>query len=436
MGYCSFKYFVIWNIVCHFGYSALMPRLRTFVPFHASTSSSLISHCQLRVLQFNMLADGLSGLRSDLGAFSRAKLDDVAWDQRKSKLLHEILQYDPDIITLQECDHYYDFFLPELELEGYDGTFAPKPASACLQVSENSDGCATFVKRNKLQIVSTETLTYSLSKDALDKKSTEDERKQNRPQNQVGLITVCELIADQKDPFSSEQGRLLPVIIATTHLKAMKNELGEKYRKKETEQLLSAVDRCRDSVAQCFDGQSPAIIITGDFNASPIPCSHVGAYASSVYPLIKEHPLQYRSVLNDDLAYHIVKKQMKLRGGGDFEEEVEKGCDTDGSHNYNPNANNSDNIWTTWKARMKKGQEKVIKHCIDYILYSSPHRPALADHPQLRSVLGVQAMTSLDLFEDKHIDHKLFPSPSYPSDHIAIVADLKIVENRKNYEKL
>lgn len=96
-------------------------------------TTSLLPHVQpeaptIRVLQFNMLADGLSGLRDDLGAFSRAKKEYVDWAQRKDKLLFEILQYDPDVITLQECDHYYDFFLPELSAKGYDGIYAPKPA--------------------------------------------------------------------------------------------------------------------------------------------------------------------------------------------------------------------------------------------------------------------------------------------------------------------
>ena len=110
----------------------------------------------LRVIQLNMLADGLSGLRTDLGAFSRAKADDLQWDNRKKQLLNELVQYKPDLITLQECDHYYDFFLPELTSMGYDGLFAPKPSSACLEVSENSDGCAIFLKRNKFRVVSTQ----------------------------------------------------------------------------------------------------------------------------------------------------------------------------------------------------------------------------------------------------------------------------------------
>ena len=94
-----------------------MPMLRKFIYLNSNNEVNDMTfniYTQLRILQFNMLADGLSGLRSDLGAFSRAKKEDVIWENRKLKLLYEILQYDPDIITLQECDHYYDYFLPEL----------------------------------------------------------------------------------------------------------------------------------------------------------------------------------------------------------------------------------------------------------------------------------------------------------------------------------
>jgi hypothetical protein len=110
----------------------------------------------LRILQLNMLADGLSGLRDDLGAFSRISEVDMIWDNRKQALLKEVLQYNPDVITLQECDHFYDWFLPLLTDQGYEGVFAPKPASACLEVSDNSDGCAIFVRRSKFQIKSVE----------------------------------------------------------------------------------------------------------------------------------------------------------------------------------------------------------------------------------------------------------------------------------------
>lgn len=126
------------------------------------TNGQVESHGILRVLQFNMLADGLSGLTPDLGAFSRVTAEDLCWERRKDQILHEIFQYNPDVITLQECDHYYDFFLPSLVSRGFDGIYSPKPASACLQISKNSDGCAIFVRRSKLEITSVEVYFFLL----------------------------------------------------------------------------------------------------------------------------------------------------------------------------------------------------------------------------------------------------------------------------------
>lgn len=122
----------------------------------SSSHGNLYVHSNLRVLQFNILADGLAGLRKDLGGFSRVKRDDIVWENRRGQILEEITQYDPDVITLQECDHYYDYFLPKLSGIGYDGLFSPKPSSACLEVSSNPDGCCIFVKRKKLRIRSAE----------------------------------------------------------------------------------------------------------------------------------------------------------------------------------------------------------------------------------------------------------------------------------------
>jgi nocturnin len=104
------------------------------------------------VLQFNTLADGLAGLRQDLGNFSRVKKEYLDWSYRRDKLLQEVVQYEPDIITLQEVDHYYDFFLPELSSRGYIGFFAQKPTSGCLEVSGNNDGCASFSIRIQFEL--------------------------------------------------------------------------------------------------------------------------------------------------------------------------------------------------------------------------------------------------------------------------------------------
>ena len=133
-------------------------RLRNMValPNDSGLGSSKATIGRLRVQQFNILADGLSGLRPDLGAFSRISKSQLQWTDRRYKLLHEIIQYSPDVVTLQECDHFHDFFLPEMRRLGYCGYFAPKPTSKCMDVSDVSDGCAIFVRPSKLDVVSVE----------------------------------------------------------------------------------------------------------------------------------------------------------------------------------------------------------------------------------------------------------------------------------------
>eukprot|EP01038_Epipyxis_sp_PR26KG_P009746 gene9746-13113_t len=435
-----------------------LPPKREFVPVNYYNKTKIekttFVHSQLRVFQFNMLADGLSGLRSDLGAFSRAKPSFMGWNSRKSQLLYEILQYNPDIITLQECDHFYDFFLPELNAMGYDGIFAPKPASACLEVSDNSDGCAMFHKRDKLRLISTETMTYTLSKSDLnvnqgDEDKLSDKQRQEsssvrsreltltpvRAQNQVALVAVFEQIkahTDDLKKFYTENNMNIEdmnlstpkIIVATTHLKAAKTQLGERYRRVESEQLLRAVERCKKTFSQpnsqeFSNGKKqhiipPAIIITGDFNACPTAKSSQFGYDSSVYPFLKSHSLGLRSVLNDDL-FEALSHQKQFSDENDLFPSVALDQDSE--------------IWTTWKARRKKGKEFVVKHCIDYIFYGTLlYNKLLKDQDPSERNIGIRAKSVLSLLDQELVGESLLPSESYPSDHLSVVADLQIVE--------
>eukprot|EP01039_Chlorochromonas_danica_P009605 gene9602-10617_t len=359
---------------------------------------------ELRVLQFNMLADGLSGLREDLGAFSRAKQRQMAWFERKHKLLYEILQYSPDIITLQECDHYYDFFLPELSSRGYDGVFAPKPASACLEVSDNSDGCVVFYKKRKLALASTETMTYALAKAEVMETGSKTSNVDTvlRPQNQVAIVLVFHLLAGKEGKPPAP-----PIILATTHLKASKNAQGEKMRHLEALQLLKAVERTSSMV-----GNSAAVLLTGDFNACPTKRSSLG-FDCSVIASMQTHDLQLRSVMNDDLREELTRTDtFASNHQAHSKDEDLTSCSCPCC------LPNEDPTWTTWKARRKGSAEQVVKHCIDYIFYAPP---------SLHRQVGIRAKAVLRGFREDEVDSALFPNDRYPSDHIAIAADLQII---------
>lgn len=357
----------------------------------------------VRVQQFNVLADGLAGLRPDLGKFGRADKSVLEWDERKGKLLAEMVEYDADVITVQEMDHFHDFFQPQLNARGYSGYFAPKPTSACLEVSDKRDGCALFVKRSRLRVLSCETKTLALSITKLSEGELQEESVGTnlRAQNQIGIIAVLEFVSNSTttrhaapSPSSAAaeaaveaasasaansnsrwyypegsvgDGNSLPpprlpppLLVSTVHLKSAKTATGERYRQKGILQVLN--DLTRISTVLSRMGRPPAVILTGDFNAVPDFASGGGSksagalqfsptgsgeYAPITYRAVKMHSMGLRSVYNDDLPTSL-----------------------------SPSA--SSELYTTWKARtllsVRDGQtlearESVVKRCIDYIFY-------------------------------------------------------------------
>lgn len=75
------------------------------------------------------------------------------WEYRKKGILDEIRHYAADIISLQEVetDQFYNFFLPELKQDGYDGIFSPKSRAKTMAESDRKyvDGCAIFFRTAK-----------------------------------------------------------------------------------------------------------------------------------------------------------------------------------------------------------------------------------------------------------------------------------------------
>lgn len=82
----------------------------------------------------------------------------LTWDNRKYLIIQEIIQNDPDVVCLQEVDHF-KFLQSILGTQDYEGIFFPKPDSPCLYISQNNgpDGCAIFYKKSKYELVNYDT---------------------------------------------------------------------------------------------------------------------------------------------------------------------------------------------------------------------------------------------------------------------------------------
>lgn len=278
------------------------------------------------------------------------------------------------------------------------------------------------------------------------------------------------------------------------------------------------------------------IILTGDLNASPEKKNGPFNYESRVYPYMKLHPLHLRSVMNDDVPLCCstdVCSSMSSDSRGTSvvsdDNSVSDSCTSDttssnsectGSqetcdtthpnnytthpltHNIHPGntaphttlptihtTNNTTNntthykrspVWTSWKTRWKSGQELIVKHCIDYIMYSTctgsrgsvgstgsgvGSSGGSVSDGSVRSIgvgssvnggvsssssssdaitttittttttntntnkgyVSIHAVAALDTPSDTDVGPETLPSAHYPSDHISLVADFQVL---------
>jgi len=75
-----------------------------------------------------------------------------SWRTRKFKILYEMIRTGAEIITLNECDQFHSFFLPCMQLFGYDGIFCPRSNSPGLYQGYYSDGCCIFYKKKRMHM--------------------------------------------------------------------------------------------------------------------------------------------------------------------------------------------------------------------------------------------------------------------------------------------
>eukprot|EP00301_Raphidiophrys_heterophryoidea_P021746 c6082_g1_i1.p1 GENE.c6082_g1_i1~~c6082_g1_i1.p1 ORF type:complete len:333 (+),score=51.20 c6082_g1_i1:86-1000(+) len=218
---------------------------RSLIPLPGASSSKGTSR-PIRVFQFNILNDFTSGASEKKGGFACPE-HVLVWEQRREKILQEITRFEPDIICLEELDHY-DWFEQQLQSVGFKGDYSPRPGKA--------DGTAIFHRTSLFDSTEVAPVVYTGS-------------------SQVALIKALKLRSNSS-----------PIIVAATHLKADKTTEGEETRHKQLTELLSHISKRLESQP------STPVILTGDFNAQPIACSYT---PPTVYNYTLSHPIGFAS---------------------------------------------------------------------------------------------------------------------------------------------
>lgn len=368
------------------------------------------------VVQFNVLADGLSGRRLDHGNFDFAPLASLEWSYRRDLLLDEIFRCGlqrrrpfarprllrfftrqaphirrttgatriasaltcppprpPCFATQPLCPHTRTRtrcpgaarhgVLPDVvcleEVDHYGDWFQPVMQRLGYEgryVAKLNSPC-----KNSLDPTLEDGCALFWRRAVLDAVSVDEFRyveldsagaRTNERANQCALIATLR-------PRGGAAGDADAVVFVATHLVAKKSEAGERWRADQVRQLL-------DHLA----GLGRPCVVLLDMNAAPS-TSGIAPYPPLAYTAALEHRLAPSS------AY------AALVAGG-----AEPG-------------------WTTWKRR--KGQP-TAKHTIDYVLVTG----------------GVTPLAVLDPPADDDVDPERLPGWRYPSDHVALFAELAL----------
>ena len=205
----------------------------------------------------------------------------LSWSNRRLLILEEILVVDPDVLCMQEVDHF-SYFEQLLGKVGYAGKFFPKPSSPCLDYAHSNgpDGCAMFYKVDQLELLSCDTIV--LQQNQLDT-------------NQVSIMSNFKCRQSSAGGGGVQQREFT---VATTHLKAKAG-----YHQLRLAQGLDLLERLRR-----FSADRP-VLLCGDFNAPPTEAivQALGADASGLRSVYKE--------LSDDGVTETAYTTWKIRGG-------------------------------------------------------------------------------------------------------------------------
>lgn len=220
---------------------------------------------EFSIMSYNLLAQDL--LESHPHLYANSNWEVLVWEYRRARLLEEIDEHLPDIMCLQEvqCNHYDDFLKPKLEKRGYFGIY-------CKKSGNQSDGCATFFKVMKFELLNFRQVFYQKG-GILDRCN-------------VGLIVSLKPKASVPNLDSSE------LYVANTHL--LFNPRRGDVKLAQLIILFAELDKV---AYKCHLNSNTVIyhptIVCGDFNFEPF---------CHIYDLIASRYLHYEGLQIQEMA--------------------------------------------------------------------------------------------------------------------------------------
>uniref|UniRef100_A0AAZ3QQY1 poly(A)-specific ribonuclease n=1 Tax=Oncorhynchus tshawytscha TaxID=74940 RepID=A0AAZ3QQY1_ONCTS len=318
------------------------------------------------------------------------------WEYRKKSIMQEIMNCNADIISLQEVEteQYYNYFLPELKDQGYEGFFSPKSRARTMSECDRKhvDGCAIFYRTEKFSLVQKHTVEFNQLAMA---NSEGSEAMLNRvmTKDNIGVAALLEVLGKS---LHGMEKQLLLVANAHMHWDPAYSDV----KVVQTVMFLSEVKNIVEKATRSLKLSS----VSGETNAVPL------VLCADLNSLPDSGVVEYLSSGGVDSTHKDFKELRYI----------------DSLTNFNCNGKNgTSNGRITHSFKLKSAYENGLmpytnytfdfKGIIDYIFYSQP----------TLNVLGVLGPLDPHWLHENNISG--CPHPHIPSDHFSLFAQLELL---------
>lgn len=318
------------------------------------------------------------------------------WEYRKKGILDDIRNLNGDIISLQEVetDQFYNFFLPELKRDGYDGIFSPKSRARTMTEHERKhvDGCAIFFKKAKFSLVEEKLVEFNQLAMA-NAEGSDDMLNRVMTKDNIGLAALLETkppVFENGMPQEPHTRQLL--LVATAHIH-WDPEFSD-VKLVQTMMLMWELQKFVEEASRKYPLPFP-----GPYDCNSIPLLFCGDLNSLPDSGVIEYLTNGRVAVNhEDFKDNVYDQCMRKMSNGDKEHVY---------HNFRLARAYNDVMPVTNFTYDFKG-------IIDYIFHSRDHL----------TVLGMLGPYDEDWFRLNKILG--CPHPHMPSDHFSLFVEMEM----------
>ncbi|EEB10871.1 CCR4-NOT transcription complex subunit, putative [Pediculus humanus corporis] len=321
---------------------------------------------KIRVVCYNILADTYTNTKEAKNSiFAYCNSDALDLENRKRLLLTELTGYNSDIICLQEVDKklYDTVFLPFCNFKNFNSVYNKKEGFR--------EGCAMFYKKSKFEFIDHVQYLYAveLKNNKIFKNLKEIIYNNNKLVTRLNSLQTLLQVVVLKSLTSANDY----LVVGNTHLYFHPD--ADHIRLLQGIMGFDLLNNTANELKRKLPDINVSIIFCGDFNSTP----DCGVYKYITEGYIEGSEIDWKSNLEEAVDGYSANHSVKMISA----------CGTPEFTNYT----------------------KGFKACLDYIYFQN-------NRLELESFVPFPSLDDLSR-------EVALPSTFFPSDHVALIADLK-----------